>query len=1157
MQTTEQDAGVAGGAPAVFDLCGDLPEGTTVLEASAGTGKTHTIAGLACRYLAEGRALIDELMLVTFGRAATAELRERVRERLTEVTAGLADPASARTSEDDLVRHLADGPECDVVVRHRRLATALADFDAATIATTHGFCHQMLAGLGIAADLDHDVTFAEATGDLVTDVATDLYVGDYGREDSPVPLAGFGFGVAADLAGKAVGDPSAELAPQDYGAGSEPEVRVRFAERARAEVARRKRSMRVMDYDDLLTYLRDALTDPETGEDACNRIRTRYRIVLVDEFQDTDPVQWEILERAFHGHRTLVLIGDPKQAIYAFRGADVVTYLAAKDVAASEATLGTNWRSDRPLVDGLRHVLRDTALGDPRIRVHEVGAHHAEASLVGAPVDAPVRLRRVPRNLFGVDNGKHIGVDVARPFVARDVAADVVALLSSGAEVVERSGLRRPVEAADVAVLVHRNDDGAMVRDALAALDVPVVLSAVSSVFASDASYEWLALLSALEQPQRSGLARNAALTDFVGWDAERLALASETELEELGARLRAWGETLTTRGVAGLLEAATATGLARRVLAREGGERDLTDLRHIGQALHEAAVEGYGGVSSLVQWLQHRMAEAAGDVDEERSRRLDSDAKAVQVMTIWRAKGLEFPVVYAPFLWDKNVGVYETLRLHGPDGRRVLDVGGQSGAGYAGRKATHLAEDVGESLRLAYVALTRARCQVVAHWAPGWNCVQAPLTRLLFGDRAEDGSLPDKVDRPREDAARGRLEAVAASSGGLVSAETCTDPSAAPLVAPPVPVGDLSVRSFDRSLDRLWRRTSYTGITAGLHEAGLAAGDAVSTAGSEPEEPGVLDEPDGPSAAASGGADMSGSGGGGAGPGAAGGGAPAAELVSPMAALPVGAAFGTLVHAVLERADFAADDLEAELAAAAEAQGSARFAGIDAADLASALAPALRTPLGPLAGGVALADVARSDRLDELEFELPLAGGDVPTGDVSVGQVADLLRRHLGPADPLHGYGDDLDVPMVADRRLRGFLTGSVDAVLRVRRTGEETPRYLVVDYKTNWLGPVPGDGDLTAEHYRPDAMTAAMRHAHYPLQALLYSVALHRYLRWRQPGYDPGVHLGGVLYLFLRGMCGPDTPAAGGTPHGVFAWTPPAALVTELSDLLHGGAR
>jgi exodeoxyribonuclease V beta subunit len=170
------------------------------------------------------------------------------------------------------------------------------------------------------------------------------------------------------------------------------------------------------------------------------------------------------------------------------------------------------------------------------------------------------------------------------------------------------------------------------------------------------------------------------------------------------------------------------------------------------------------------------------------------------------------------------------------------------------------------------------------------------------------------------------------------------------------------------------------------------------------------------------------------------------------MGELPVGAAFGTLVHEVLERADFAAPDLAAELAAAAEACGSARFAGVEPADLAAALVPSLQTPLGPLAGGLRLADIARRDRLDEMEFELPLAGGDVPTGDVRVGEVADLLRRHLAASDPLAGYGDDLDVPLVAERRLRGFLTGSIDAVLRVRRGGTgapvgDTPRYLVVD--------------------------------------------------------------------------------------------------------------
>jgi exodeoxyribonuclease V beta subunit len=186
------------------------------------------------------------------------------------------------------------------------------------------------------------------------------------------------------------------------------------------------------------------------------------------------------------------------------------------------------------------------------------------------------------------------------------------------------------------------------------------------------------------------------------------------------------------------------------------------------------------------------------------------------------------------------------------------------------------------------------------------------------------------------------------------------------------------------------------------------------------------------------------------------------------------------------------------------------------------------------------------------MDFEMPLAGGDRPhAGDATLGDVAALLRRHLPAGDPLTGYADLLDVPGLREQRLRGYLTGSLDAVLRVR-DAEDRPRYLIADYKTNWLGEATDDQPLSAWHYRPAAMAEAMLHAHYPLQALLYGVALHRYLRWRQPDYDPDVHLGGVLYLFVRGMCGPETPVVEGMPCGVFSWRPPAALVEELSERL-----
>jgi exodeoxyribonuclease V beta subunit len=224
----------------------------------------------------------------------------------------------------------------------------------------------------------------------------------------------------------------------------------------------------------------------------------------------------------------------------------------------------------------------------------------------------------------------------------------------------------------------------------------------------------------------------------------------------------------------------------------------------------------------------------------------------------------------------------------------------------------------------------------------------------------------------------------------------------------------------------------------------------------------------------------------------------------------------------------------------------------------AVALLPVMETPLGPLGDGRWLRHVPSADRLAELEFELPLAGGDEPRGaDATLSTLADLLRQHLSPPDPLADYADLLDAPTLRHQRLRGYLTGSIDAVLRLRDHAGDA-RYLVVDYKTNWLGEVGPSGPepLTAWHYRPSALVAEMERAHYPLQALLYAVALHRFLRWRQPSYDPSRHLGGVAYLFVRGMCGASTPVVDGQPCGVFSWLPPADLVEDVSLLLHRGS-
>jgi exodeoxyribonuclease V beta subunit len=353
--------------------------------------------------------------------------------------------------------------------------------------------------------------------------------------------------------------------------------------------------------------------------------------------------------------------------------------------------------------------------------------------------------------------------------------------------------------------------------------------------------------------------------------------------------------------------------------------------------------------------------------------------------------------------------------------------------------------------------------------------------------------------------------------------------PSAVP---PPV----LNVRSFDRELDLTWRRTSYSALTATAHGAEPAA----PAVGSEPD----LKREDDETAAAT------------SVPIAAEQASPAANGLdepSPLHHLPSGAEFGTAVHAVFERVDPAAADLPAALRQACAvpvAQGPAGT--MTAEDLAGALLPAFRTPLGPLADELRLCDIPTSDRLPELGFEYPLTGGDTTNAEVTLSLLAPLLRRHLAPSDPLARYPDLLDDPALASQILRGYLTGSIDAVLRIRRAAQP-PRYLVVDYKTNWLGGHDRE-TLTIGDYALPRMAQAMMSAHYPVQALLYAVAVHRMLRWRQPSYDPGVHLGGVLYLFLRGMAGPETPRVDGMPCGVFGWRPAPSLVVELSDLLDG---
>jgi exodeoxyribonuclease V beta subunit len=1094
-----------------FDLRGELPTGTIVLEASAGTGKTYALAGLVTRFVAEGRARLDQMLLITFGRAASQELRERVRTELLEAELALADPTSWR-DDPGLLGHLVDGSTEDIAVRRSRLRDALANFDAATIATTHQFCQLVLRSLGVAGDTDAGVTLVDDLRDLVAEVVDDLYLSLFGSSAEQPPITR---GTALEIALKAVSNPHTRLVPDEYAEGSAEGVRVEFAHAVLAEMERRKRRLGILGYDDLLTRLAAALEDPDAP--ARRQLQRRWSVVMVDEFQDTDPVQWKVIDAAFNGHSTLVLIGDPKQAIYAFRGGDIATYLAAAATAGQRRTLDTNWRSDQPLVDCLQVVMGGAQLGDPGIVVHPVAAHHQGSRLVGAPSAAPFRLRIARRELFGSARRKSIPMDDLRGYIARDLAADIGALLAADA-----TYAGRPVRAGDVAVIVETHKDARVCREELARVGIPAVYSGDLDIFASEAAKDWLCLLEAFEQPHRSGLVRAAATTMFFGETAASLQAGGEELTDRTGQTLRAWADRLRTSGVAAVFEAAQINGMTERVLAWRGGERDMTDLAHLAELLHETAHREAFGLPALLDWLREECSGAGRTT--ERTRRLDSDAAAVQIMTVWVSKGLQYPVVYLPFGFTRHVVEDTELLVFHKDGERQLDLGGKKHRGHRANQKLWRAEEAGDDIRLTYVALTRAQSQVVAWWAPSWDEINGGISRLLRGRKQGEAVVPDTLERPSSDDEVLIWLRRWQQAGGPVVEDSVVVEQVEP-VHEELP-GGLSVGTFSREVDLAWRRTSYSGLIR-------AADQQVGGVASEHEESQLEDESVDPALTAEA--------------------APTGALPSPMDGLPAGATFGSLVHAVLEDADPQAPDLHAELAGRIREQ--LRFWRVDvtADALATAMLPLHRTPLGPLVPGLTLGELGRADRLRELDFEIPLAGGDQASAtDVRLAQVAPLLRTHLPADDPLLAYADRLEQPLLGQQSLRGYLSGSIDVVLRIPHGGSH--RFVVVDYKTNRLG--DPEQPATSAEYGRDELGAAMLHSDYPLQAMLYSVVLHRYLRWRLPAYDPAVHLGGVVYLYLRGMCGPKTPVVDGHPAGVFSWPMPTALVLALSELLDGSA-
>ncbi|MEO7371757.1 MAG: UvrD-helicase domain-containing protein, partial [Ilumatobacteraceae bacterium] len=651
----------------VFDPTVPVAEGITVLEASAGTGKTHAVASLVVVEVAEGRPL-DELLVVTFTRKATGELRERVWLRLAEAAHTLA--ANGVNTSDEVLVHLRRGTATEVAARRTNLQRALSNFDAATIATTHGFCQQVLASLGVAGDAERGLELVEDVGDLVTDAVDDLFVRRFHAGTDVL----FNRKTALAIATAVVGNPDCEIAAVDPDEADR--LRRRFAVTLRERITDQKRRGRLITYDDLLSRLDSSITDPVRGPIVAERLRRRFSMAVVDEFQDTDTVQWRILQKAFGtAPSRLVVVGDPKQAIYAFRGGDVFAYLEATRQAHHRCSLPISWRADQQLLDAQDAFFAGAQLGDVAIRHRTMLARPGAPTcgLQGPAVGAPMTVRIAQRDsgAFALTKYGWAAKPSVRQFIADDLAAEAVKILNAGTAIDGRA-----VAPGDLAVLTRTHREAELARAALHAVGVPAVVHGGSSVLATEAARDWLNLLLALEQPAFVGRVHAVALGPFVGWDAASLA-DPDADWEELDATLHEWSAALRDQAVAGLLRRIEATsGLTARMLGTVGGERRLSDLRHVAELLHGWQSAHPSSIAILAGWLSDQMADTDDAGKEGARRRLESDADAVAIHTVHGAKGLEFPIVLLPSLWDARRVDKDAIPVFHDSGKRTIGVG-------------------------------------------------------------------------------------------------------------------------------------------------------------------------------------------------------------------------------------------------------------------------------------------------------------------------------------------------------------------------------------------------------------------------------------------------------------------------------------------------
>ena len=1170
-------------------------QGRVLIEASAGTGKTWNIGLIYLRLLLERELRVEQILVTTFTDAAAQELRERLRRRLVEaerlLQAALSMPA---TGDNELENYLAlRWPGADER-RHalRKIQLARTDLDRAPVSTIHALCQRIqrdyplesgaafandklfdeqqlqrecvedfwrrryLAGPvdpreatllkdgpegllrdlgGLANNIDARIEAGglEELECRIAELHTDESIAELQRLVDDATLykrsnaalrSRLGEIVTAlrndDEAqlGKSLADVfepekllAQEAAHRSGELASHPLIRALQALRpliglrdvfirgavlaeaaqfCREELPRRARQRHVLTFSMLIDAVHERLCGPQADDVLADRLYDAFPAALIDEFQDTDQRQFAIFDRIYRERGTLVMIGDPKQAIYSFRGGDIAAYLRASEQASQRFSLGTNHRSSRALVEALNAWYGHTEGGfdHPHIRYQQViaagKADDRPYTVNGKAVAQPLVIHPF-RGGAADKRGNPLNALGELEALALDDCANRIAELLNDPQ--RHIGGHR-VTPGDVAVLLSTNNQVMALRTRLIARGVPCVGSGRGNIFAGEVACELELILYAVLHPGDDRAVRGALATRLLGatleqfdaWQARPAAF--ERELE----RFEAWRSLARSRGVLALINALLAER-STMLLAMPEGERVLTDLRHLGELLaaEENTRQGLDGLYAWLLEMRQEGSDGNADAADERQLRIESDARRVQLLTIHASKGLEFPIVFLPLAWriGDRTGVRspKLLRYHDAGGQRCIDLGSADFIEHCGM---HYHEELEERLRLLYVALTRAVHAVHVYWVDrgplpdgdthAWQW--AAIDRLIR-------QAQRRLDLPEGESS---LDRVAETLGSMCLSAPFADSFTryrAPIETPSpravqAPLPGLRPFQWLHSFSGL---TRYAAAAVSIDDSGAA--DEAGTDDTTVDVDAFVD----------------------------------AEDIRLLSLYPLrGPRFGDAVHKVLELAEPGAiwpgqrHLLQSQLAAQAVAVDS------DALERVGMLIDRARQ--ADLGDGLRLVDVQAGDRIVEFEFQFP------------VQQVPLVRLRRLCSA---HGEPDVVPSSLDATT-LNGMLTGFADLILLW------DGRFHVLDYKTNWLG-------ARLRDYQGDALDDAMAEHHYPLQALLYTVALHRYLRQRMDGYTAEHKLGDSWYLFVRAL---------GLAPGLGVWRHrwPAALIEALDDAFAG---